>query len=398
MYRWGALITAAVLLSRRSYFPFGNAKIFPNMYVVFMGESASRKSTAINLVKKTLIMAGYDRFAPSETSKGKFGMHLAGVTDIKVSKSKAEENLMKELEALERKRLGGEEPTSESFICAGELANFLGFSNFDFASFLGDIWDKDEFHEVSYKNAGEFKIVNPVVNLLGGNTFEGMMKCLPPEMLGQGFLSRCIFVYAPEVKDANKIAFPTASSVETDADFLSILNHLKNVSGPVTMDPLAKQTLEYIYRNWIGMKDHRFKSYAGRRFTQLLKLCMLEAICDRRMEISMRDAIRAHTWLTYTEAFMPKALGEYGAGKSSMGANALMNVMQSAPDIVWQPNQLWERTYSSFDSVQSMNTALGSLLTAGKIKVGNGGFRAATLELPRGQYINYDLFKEYLRL
>jgi len=395
LHRWGALMTASVLLSRRCHFKFGNTKIFPNLYVIFMGESASKKSTAINLVRKLVTRTGYNNFAPSETSKGKFAMHLAGVTELKSSKEARD--LEAALAAMEAEKATGKkasEQISESFICAGELANFLGFSNFDFASFLGDLWDIDEVHKVSYKTAGEFEIRNPVINLLGGNTFEGMMKTLPPEMMGQGFLSRCIFVYAPAAK--KKIAFPSGSALQEEKDLLDYLAFFSNFSGEITLSEEGRLVLTDIYETWPGMLDHRFKAYAGRRFTQLIKLCCLEAVTARRTVISAQDAIRANTWLSLTEALMPKALGEYGAGRNSMGSNAVMNVFYAKPDVHWKLDQLWEQTSSAFDTMQGFNTVITGLLSAKKLVLDNGHLSLARIAMPTGKYIKPMLFAEFL--
>ena len=395
LHRWGAIMAASVLLSRRCHFKFGNTRIFPNLYVIFMGESASKKSTAINLVRKLVSKTGYEHFAPSETSKGKFAMHLAGISDVK-GNSKERQDLEEALAAMQAEKDGKKksERISESFICAGELANFLGFSNFDFASFLGDMWDVDEKHMVSYKTAGEFEIVNPLINLLGGNTFEGMMKTLPPEMMGQGFLSRCIFVYAPAAK--KKIAFPSGSALQDDKLLLDYLAFFANFSGEINLSPEAKIVLTDIYESWPGMMDHRFKAYAGRRFTQLIKLCCIEAVAARRNVISVQDALRANTWLSLTEALMPRALGEYGAGRNSMGSNAIMNVFYAKPDVHWKLDQLWEQTSSAFDTLLGFNTAVTGLLSAKKLALDNGHLTLTRALIPHGKYIKPDLFSEYL--
>ena len=405
LHRWGALMTIAVLVSRRVYFRFGTGKIFPNMYLVFMGESASKKSTAINNVAKVLRLAGFDRFAPGETSKGKFAMHLAGIEDLSsitgnASKRQTVGGILDKMEA-ELKSVGKpkavpKELISESFICAGELANFLGFNNIDFASFLGDMWDRDEPYEVSYKVSGEFKIHNPLINLLGGNTFEGMMKTLPPDLLGQGFLSRCIFIHSP--KTGRKIAFPTGSTLKDDTEFLQYLNFFQSLEGEIKMSEEAKIASAAIYDTWQDLDDHRFKQYSGRRFTQLLKLCTLEAIAQRRVTITYEDVVRANTWLTYTEANMPRALGEYGAGRNATGSNAIMNIFYNNPTLRLKVEQLWERTSSAFDSFKAGEEAIAGLLVAKKLQHDNAHLMLGKqFLLKSSQYVKYELFKpDYL--
>ena len=144
------------------------------------------------------------------------------------------------------------------------------------------------------------------------------------------------------------------------------------------------------------MMDHRFKAYAGRRFTQLIKLCCIEAVAARRNVISVQDAIRANTWLSLTEALMPRALGEYGAGRNSMGSNAIMNVFYAKPDVHWKLDQLWEQTSSAFDTMLGFNTAVTGLLSAKKLALDNGHLTLTRALIPHGKYIKPDLFSEYL--
>lgn len=391
LHRWGAISTAGVLLSRRVYFRYGHSKIFPNFYIIFMGESASRKSTAVNQVQRVLETVGYDRFAPAETSKGKFAMYLAGIDpNMSPSEKRRKEALealdvVAELKGVDRKQL-----ISEAFICSGEFINFIGLSNFDFASFLGDIWDKDGSHEVSFKTAGEFKIYNPIVNILGGSNFEGLMRALPPEMMGQGFLSRCLFVYAPLA--TTKIAFPEVTEMEMSMQLLTDLSYFKTVEGEMKLSEAAEKMLTAIYEGWPGIPDHRFKPYGGRRFQHLLRLCMVESAAAKRLVIQPIDVIRANTWLTYTENRMPRALGEYGTGKNAMGANALMNLFYSKPTTQYKIEQLWQSTSSAFDTQQGFTVALAGLISAKKIQQVGGHLCLAQKPLPKGEFVNYELF------
>lgn len=395
LHRWGAISAAGVLLSRRVFFRFGHSKIFPNFYIIFMGESASRKSTAVNQVQRVLETVGYDRFAPAETSKGKFAMYLAGIDpNMSPSEKRRKEALealdvVAELRGVDRKKL-----ISEAFICAGEFINFIGLSNFDFASFLGDIWDKDGSHEVSFKTAGEFKIYNPIVNILGGSNFEGLMRALPPEMMGQGFLSRCIFVYAPLA--VVKIAFPEVKDIEMPQSLLNDLAFFKTVEGEMKLEEGAEKMLRSIYEGWRGIEDHRFKPYCGRRFQHLLRVCMIEAAAAKRLNITGADVIRANTWLSYTETRMPRALGEYGTGKNAMGANALMNLFYSNPTKLFQLEQLWQATSSAFDTQQGFTVAVAGLISAKKIKQNGSHLQLMPKPLPKSDYVNYELFAQFL--
>ena len=68
-HRWSAIVGIGVLLERNVYLQFGHGAIYPNMYVMLIGNAGTKKSTAIKLAKKLLIKAGYTNIAAERTSK-----------------------------------------------------------------------------------------------------------------------------------------------------------------------------------------------------------------------------------------------------------------------------------------------------------------------------------------
>ncbi len=80
-HRWCLLSSIGALLARQVYINHGHFKIYPNLYVTLLGEPASRKSTAIKLVKKLIRDSGYETFAADKTSKEKFLLDLEGIQE-----------------------------------------------------------------------------------------------------------------------------------------------------------------------------------------------------------------------------------------------------------------------------------------------------------------------------
>lgn len=385
LYRWAAIMSCSVLATRRVWIQFGPKKIFPNLYVMFVGEAASRKSTVIDFTRDRLQTFGYSRFAPEETSKEKYAMHLAGVKSLK--EITGGESLA---EVMEPEKFRAK--INHSFICAGEFANFIGYGNFGFASFLGDIWDRQQQHVVGYKNSGSFTIWNPLVNVLAGNTFEGLMESLPPKMLGQGFLSRVIFVHAPSVK--TRITFPSEPGTPDLVDLGHYFTFFSTVAGEIKIAPEARKIIESIYMSWRPLPDSRFKAYSGRRLMQMLKLTMVEAMARGSLEINIRDVIRANTFLSFTEYYMPQALGEYGSNRNALGANTVMQIMYNNPNSFFKIDTLWRVCSSGFDSLQGFQATIAGLLNAGKIKPQGGSISLARGKLVQSDFINYNAIPE----
>ena len=80
-HRWSLIAAVGAFLGRRYYMPFGDGRIFPNQYVMLIGNPGTRKSTAIKTSKKLLSSAGYDMFAAEKTTKEKFLQDLAGMDE-----------------------------------------------------------------------------------------------------------------------------------------------------------------------------------------------------------------------------------------------------------------------------------------------------------------------------
>src|SRR6266850_1874141 len=81
-HRWCILSGLSAILSRNFYFQHGNFRIFPNLFVMLIGEAGARKSTAIKLVKKLIGSSGYTDFAANKTTKEKFLVDLQREEDF----------------------------------------------------------------------------------------------------------------------------------------------------------------------------------------------------------------------------------------------------------------------------------------------------------------------------
>jgi hypothetical protein len=75
-HRWTAVSLLAALLGRRMFIPFGHDNIYPNQYILLVGDPGTRKGTAINPAKRLLKHSGYLRFAPDKLSTERFIIEL----------------------------------------------------------------------------------------------------------------------------------------------------------------------------------------------------------------------------------------------------------------------------------------------------------------------------------
>ena len=99
---------------------------------------------------------------------------------------------------------------------------------------------------------------------------------------------------------------------------------------------------------------------------------MVVAASRESLTVDAQDVIYANTILTYTEHFMPKALGEFGKARSSGASHKVMDIINraGAPITV---QAIWKEAHQDLDSRQQLFNLLGDLQLADKIQPVEGG-------------------------
>lgn len=373
-HRWCAITSISAILGRNFYLKHGHFKIYPNLYTMLIGDSGSRKSTSIKLAKKLLTKSGYNTIAADKTSKEKFLVDLEGRED--------EFALEKDKEKLYDKVMSGnlwgddsisDREPKEVFIMADEFNEFSGSGNLEFYTTLGNLWDwDDEIRPFSQrlKNSRSVSIFQPTINILGGNTPENYTKAFPPEIIGQGFLSRMIHVYGE--RNGKRLAFPKEPSEEETKKIVTYLSNIRSsMQGEAELEEEAEATLEHLYLSWNPLSDVRFKSYSNRRFTQLLKICLV--VCASRLSkvISKSIVVEANTILSAVEIDMPRSLGEFGNSINSEVTHKIMDMLNETSKPL-SAKELWVGVYRDMKKITDLNDVMQNLAIAGRVQLVKG--------------------------
>jgi hypothetical protein len=358
------------MLGRQYYLPFGDFNIFPNQYVMLIGDPGTRKSTAIKMAKKILGSTGYDKFSAERTSKEKFLLDLEGV--------EGDEGEVKDTNAVMRNLFGTDQGSTdprEVFITADEFNEFVGSSNLEFLSLLGSLWDWDDPQspfKQRLKTSRSVNIFQPTINILAGNTHSGFAEAFPPQAIGQGFLSRLLLVYGES--SGKKIAFPERPSDALRTKLIDSMTAIHDrIHGEATLSDKARGMLQTIYNSFGGLEDARFKHYSSRRYTHLLKLCLLSSAVNLRTEIRAEDVLFANTLLTFTEHKMPNAMGEFGKARHADVAHKILQLLESTNGVVSNV-EIWKAIHTDLDRPAELSTLLENLVRADKIQTVKGGF------------------------
>lgn len=353
-HRWTAISILGTILGRQAFLPFGHGTIYPNQYIMLMGSPGTRKGTAMNIGRKLLQGAGYSRFCPDKLSKEKFLMELKPYD--------AEEFLVD----ADLENLVMDKP-SEIYAFAEEFTDLVGQGGMEFMTMLTKLWDNMNKYEHPKIHGRSVVVDKPTVNIFGGNTVQGLALAIPPEALGNGFLSRVIFVHAEPT--GKKITFPHPVDTDLRNDLVDHLREIKETfKGELCYEQNALVILDRIYKEAVEVDDVRFKHYGTRRFIHLLKLCIILSASRLSMVITSDTIVEANTILVAAERKMPKALGEFGKGKYQEVSSSILDILGKAT-MPYTMNELWKKVGRDLAKMTELAEVMKNLLYSDRVQV-----------------------------
>lgn len=367
-HAWSGVAAIASCLGRRNWLDFNNDQLFANHYIFIMGPPATRKSTGVKIAKK-LVEAGTGvRFAPDDTSGRYQGLITAmeGDMDNDVPDELAAMDaatLAANLERLNEIQVQSDVRDAHVMAAfASELMTFLGTNSMDMLRMLLKVWDGEDYRYQLKATAAN--LTEPLLTLIGCATPTQIAHGLPPEAIGQGFMSRVILVYASEKEKF--VPRQPPFNLQTGEKLREFFNYLYyNFNGVFTESPEAAELIDKLYTVEFPINDPRFVFYVERRQTHLLKLSMIMAAGRTSHTIEEIDVINAHTLLRHTELRMPDALGEFGMSPLALCKQRLLEFITHTKDPLTE-NVLWAVMHRDMKQIDFQNT-LSELTNSGKI-------------------------------
>ena len=221
----------------------------------------------------------------------------------------------------------------------------------------------------------------------------GFSLAFPTDILGQGFFSRLLLIYADRTD--RRITFPPPPPQESTKRLLELLARIKQTAiGSAKLTSGAERLLDKIYQRNLAVDDVRFESYSNRRFTHLLKLCVLASAARASSRLEEPDVIYANTILSAAEHSMPRALGEFGKAKHSDVSHKIVQLAESTHSILTF-KEIWKHVSNDLEKMSDLGTLLQNLVAAEKLQLvpGNKGFlpKRKVLEETDSSMIDYSL-------
>lgn len=359
---WCAVSAVAGALRRKVWIEQAYFRWFPNFYVILVAPPGIvSKSTTAGVAMDILRKVPGIKFGPQVITMQALLTNLAEVT-----------------EAFE---LAGDYlPMSALTLESSEFGNLLNPHDKDMVDMLVNLWDgKEGTLEKKTKHSGNDSVVNPWLNIIACTTPAWIAGNFPEYMIGGGFTSRCVFVYAEEKEQF--VAYPGLKVPKTLAETREkLLMDLTDISSLVGEYKLTDRAVawgqvwyEKLYRERpINLDDDRFGGYIARKQTHLHKLAMvLSASMSPDMVITEEHLSIADTMLADLEPDMSMVFSKIGKSESSVYVDRMVEFVKKkggAPYV-----EVFRHVHQYFPSNRDFEDVMAGCIKAGLLKLVQSG-------------------------
>lgn len=268
-------------------------------------------------------------------------------------------------------------PMSAMTIESSEFGNLLNPQDKEMVDLLVSLWDgKQGTFEKRTKMSGNDSIENPWINIIACTTPSWIAGNFPEYMIGGGFTSRCLFVYAE--RKAKYVAYPglvvPPEHEATKQRLIADLEHISlSLAGPYTLDQEAvvwgEKWYEDHYKNRpSGLDDERFGGYIARKQTHIHKLAMILAAAKRDELILTKDDLAiANIMVSELEEDMPMVFSKIGRSDASFHSERLLTFIRKRGKVAYA--EAYRFVHANFPSLREFEDVLAGLLRSGQLSL-----------------------------
>jgi hypothetical protein len=256
-------------------------------------------------------------------------------------------------------------------ISSGEFGNLLNPQDKEMVDMLVNLWDGKGFRKVT-KHSGTDDVVNPWINIIACTTPAWIAGNFPEYMIGGGFTSRCVFVYA----DAKErfVAYPglqVAGNIAAQADDLvADLEHISTkLVGEYKLSPEAIEWGKAWYEDHnthrpVHLQDERFGGYLARKQTFIHKIAMILAASQRdELIITKEDLETSSIMVTDLELEMINVFKKIGRSDLSLAGDRLISYIKLRKECPYA--EAYRYIHAQFPAFKDFEDVLKGLIQAG---------------------------------
>lgn len=361
MYFWVGVSAIAGALRRRVWIDEVYFRWYPNFYIIIVAPPGIvSKTTTVGIGMDLLRKVPGIHFGPSVVTW---------------------EALVQEFAcAAEQFEVDGEFVTmSPITIESGEFGNLFDPKDRKMVDVFVTLWDsKDGKFEKKTKMSGNDVVVNPWINLIACTTPSWIAENFSRYLIGGGFTSRSVFVYAD--KKENYVAYPSASAPaslkEMRQNLIQDLEHIAtNLCGEYRLTPEATEWGEAWYKDHYSVQIRKydetiFGGYVARKQTHIHKLAMIIAASSSdELWITREHLETAAQMMTDLEPDMHRVFSDIGKSEQSINVDKLINLVKRSGGIGYA--EAYRQVHMYFPSSREYEEVLSGAIKSGMLKLGS---------------------------
>lgn len=361
MHFWSGVSAIAGALRRRVWINMGHFQWFPNFYIVLVAPpGVVAKSTTSGIAMKLL------KKVPGVT----FGPDVATWPALVSSFAASNESF----------QIGDEWHAQCALTLeSSEFGNLVNPQDREMIDLLVNLWDSKPgaFKKIT-KGNGVDNVENPWINLIACTTPAWIAGNFPEYVIGGGFVSRCIFVYAEDKE--KQVAYPhlhlPSDFAEQGQRLVADLEHIATtLIGPYHLLPETIEWGEAWYANHsanrpLALDDDRFSSYLARKQTHLHKTALVLAAASRdELVITPEDLAMADTVISNIERDMPKVFARIGRSQQSVHAERFISYVLKRKIVPYTEG--YQHVHTAFPDNRAFDGMVNGAVKAGYLEVIN---------------------------
>lgn len=361
MYFWTAISTIAGALRRKVWIDQISFQLYPNFYICLVAPPG--------VVSKTTTAEQGMRLL-KQVPEVSFGPDIVTWPALVQAFSEAKIEFLHD---------GLYYPMSAMTLSSGEFGNLLDPQDKQMVDLLVSLWDgKQGTFDKKTKHSGSDSVENPWINLIACTTPAWIAGNFPEYMVGGGFASRMIFVYAD--KKAQLVAYPSRhipKGVELRRErLINDLTRISEMTGPMTISEEAMDWGEVWYARQaevrpLSLDNERFAAYVARKQTHMHKLAMiLSASESNSMLITCDHMQTADNMLADLEPDLEFVFNKIGKTSISVYTEKVVQFVHSHG--VCSYAEAYRAVHSHFPSMREFEDVMAGCIRAGYVKMENG--------------------------
>lgn len=359
---WTGVSTIAGALRRRVWRDEHLFHWTPNFYIILVGPAGFvNKSTSIDLGINLLRQVPDIKFGPESLTWQALG-----------------ESFEEAQEFVQWQKNGkpADFKMSALTIPISELGTFLSVDDTKFVSFLTTMWDGRE-HPFMHKTRTQeiIAIERPWLNIIGATTPTWIRNNIPDKMIGEGLMSRIIFIYADKKRQLTAYPSRVVKGQEyhdLEKQLVEDLSNIAMLKGEVELTNEAFVWGEDWYqKHHAGRPAHlaseRFGGYLARKQGHLHKLAIILSVSKRdTLVIEKEDLEEANLILNEAEGSMIKVFESMGVVEEARRVAELVAFLRVYKHMT--PKELYALCHNTM-SQQDFAASLKSAIESGLLKI-----------------------------